>query len=431
MNPQMKKNGQDPRLNIKHSAATRSDAACPVSRKRVCQCVGLIALTGFICEVTPLLAQKKVIVPKGAARSSSPYSPAIQTRDLTYVAGMVGRAPDGSVAKGEIRAQTRQVLVNIGAALDAAGLGFEHVVSTNVYLSDIRHLGAADEVYREYFPKDFPARTVLESMLMGPDFIVEISAIAVNDLAEKEVIQPQGWQPPKPPLSHAVRAGDTLFLSAFEPVDAKSGKLAAMTIREQTTQVMRNQEEALRAAGMGFGDLASSRIYLASTADYQGLNEAYKPFVKAVPPARATVNPRLNDPKHLIQIQSVAVKGSGENRPSGPGHTSPIHSYSVRAGDRLYITGMTGRGADGFARGDIKAQVRQSLKTIEEQLVKHGFTFADVVDSTVFLRDARDFQGMNEVYREIVRPNPPARATVRVPQVSGDSLVEIMMVASK
>ena len=161
---------------------------------------------------------------------------------------MVGRAPDGSVAKGEIRAQTRQVLVNIGAALDAARLGFEHVVSTNVYLSDIRHLGAADEVYREYFPKDFPARTVLESMLMGPDFIVEISAIAVNDLAEKEVIQPQGWQPPKPPVSHAVRAGDTLFLSAFEPVDLKSGKLAAMTIREQTTQVMRNQEEALRAA---------------------------------------------------------------------------------------------------------------------------------------------------------------------------------------
>ena len=92
---------------------------------------------------------------------------------------------------------------------------------------------------------------------------------------------------------------------------------------------------------------------------------------------------------------------------------------------------MTGRAPDGFARADIKAQVRQALKTIEEQLVKHGFTFADVVDSTVFLRDGRDFQGMNEVYREIVRPDPPARATVRVPQISGESLVEIMMVASK
>ena len=92
---------------------------------------------------------------------------------------------------------------------------------------------------------------------------------------------------------------------------------------------------------------------------------------------------------------------------------------------------MTGRAEDGFARGDIKAQARQALSTIEEQLVKHGFTFADVVDSTVFLRDARDFQGMNEVYREIVRPDPPARATMRISQGSEHSLVEIMMVASK
>ena len=386
---------------------------------------------GLVCVATSLLAQKKVIIPKGAARSSSPYSPAIQTRDFTYVAGMVGGAPDGSVAKGEIRAQTRQVLVNIGLALDAAGLSFEHVVSTNVYLADIRHLEAMNEVYREYFPKDFPARTVLESMLMGPDFIVEISAIAVNELAEKQVIEPQGWHPPKPPVSHVVRAGDTSFLSAFEPADPKTGKLAAMTITEQTDQVMRNQEEALRAAGMTFADLVSSRIYLANSGDYQGLNETYKRFVTAVPPARATVNPRLSDPRHFIQVQSVAVKGSGEQRPSGPGHTSPIHSYSVRAGNRLYITGMTGHAPDGFARADIKAQVRQALKTIEEQLVKHGFTFADVVDSTVFLRDGRDFQGMNEVYGEIVRPDPPARATVRVPQISGESLVEIMMVASK
>ena len=104
---------------------------------------------------------------------------------------MVGRAPDRSVAKGEIRAQTRQTLVNIGMALEAAGLSFEHVVNTNVYLADIRHLEVVNEVYREYFPKNFPARTVLESMLKGSDFIVEISAIAVNDLAQREVIEPQ------------------------------------------------------------------------------------------------------------------------------------------------------------------------------------------------------------------------------------------------
>ena len=89
---------------------------------------------------------------------------------------MVGRAPDGSVAKGEIRAQTRQVLVNIGAALDAAGLGFEHVVSTNVYLSDLRHLGAADEVYREYLVIHF-------TLVMRTDMSGREPALVPVDLA--------------------------------------------------------------------------------------------------------------------------------------------------------------------------------------------------------------------------------------------------------
>ena len=201
MKTQMKTSGGDRWVHITHRVI-----AAGVSRS-----IRAIALTGLLCVAAPLLAQKKVIIPKGAARSSAPFSPAIQTRNLTYVAGMVGRAPDGSVAKGEIRAQTRQTLANIGMALDAAGLGFQHVVSTNVYLADIRHLDIVDEVYREYFPQDFPARTVLESMLMGPDFIVEISSIAVNDLAEKTVIAPPGWQSRSVPLAMPCGRGTRCF----------------------------------------------------------------------------------------------------------------------------------------------------------------------------------------------------------------------------
>jgi 2-iminobutanoate/2-iminopropanoate deaminase len=102
------------------------------------------------------------------------------------------------------------------------------------------------------------------------------------------------------------------------------------------------------------------------------------------------------------------------------------------AGDRLYITGMTGRAPDGsIAESDIRAQTRQSLKTIEEQLRKHGMTFANVVDSTVWLRHAHDLAAMNEVYREIVIPYPPACATVGIPPNSAEMLIEIMMLAVK
>ena len=93
---------------------------------------------------------------------------------------------------------------------------------------------------------------------------------------------------------------------------------------------------------------------------------------------------------------------------------------------------MTGRAADGsVARGDTRAQTEQSLQTIEEQLRKHGLTFANVVDATVWMRDARQFAAMNEVYGEIAGPHPPARTTVRIPPNSGESLIEIMMLAVK
>lgn len=74
--------------------------------------------------------------------------------------------------------------------------------------------------------------------------------------------------------------------------------------------------------------MAATRIYLTDSSYYNGLNDAYKKFVTAPPPARATVSGTPFEPGHLVQMQSVAVKGSGEGRPSGEGITSPIHSYS-------------------------------------------------------------------------------------------------------
>ncbi|MEX2263175.1 MAG: RidA family protein [Bryobacteraceae bacterium] len=377
-----------------------------------------------------LFAGKKVIVPGGAARGALPLSPAIEAGDFVYVSGMVGRDSRGQFARGDVKAQTRRTLENVGAALEAAGLNFAHIVSTNLYLSDIRHLPAADGAYREFFRDGFPARTTLEAVLMNPDAMVEVSAIAIRDAGRKRLIHPAGWPAPRSCASYAMEAGDTLFLSALQPVDARSSKLAGDSIHLQTEQVMRNQEALLETAGMGFADLVSSRIYLAEPSDYNGLNEAYRKFVIAVPPVRATVHAYPVESGHLLQIQSVAVRGSGKARPSGDGYTSPIHSYSVAAGNRIYITGMTGRGADGqFAKGNIRAQTRQALATIDEQLARQGATFADVVDSTVWLKDARDFAGMNEVYAEIVQPNPPARSTVRIPPSAPEALVEIMMLA--
>ena len=173
-----------------------------------------------------------------------------------------------------------------------------------------------------------------------------------------------------------------------------------------------------------------TRIYLCEPEDYSGLNEAYKRFVTAPPPARATVHARPLRHGQRLQIQSVAVQGSGQGRPSGEGITSPIHSYSVRAGSRLYITGMTGRRPDGsFHRNDARAQARVSIATIEEQLRRHRMTFENVVDVLVWLRDPTDLAAIEGVFTPLFQKRKPALTVVGIPPNSPDSLVEIMMLA--
>ncbi len=378
------------------------------------------------------MAEKKAIRPPASA-TAGPYSAGVLTPNLLYISGHVGPEPAGGFAPGDVKTQTRRCLELLGKVLKEAGLSYRHVVSTTLYLTDIRTMGAADAAYREIFEEPFPARFEVESQLLIPEALVEVSAVAVRgDWRGVIYLKPDGWRAPSGPFSHAALAAGTLFFSSLRPVDPATGALAGHTIQEQVTQVMRNQEAVLSAAGLTFADMASTRIYLNDSSYYTGLNDAYRKFVTAPPPARATVSGTPVEPGHLVQMQSVAVKGSGKGRPSGEGVTSPIHSYSVMAGDSLYITGMTGRAPDGtFARNDIKAQTRQALKTIEEQLARHGLTFADCVDAVVWLRDPRHAQAMNEVYREVVKPNPPARATVRIPPSSAEGLIEIMMIAHK
>lgn len=390
------------------------------------------ALTLLALCLPSAIAEKRAIRPPSSP-SAGPYSAGVLTDRFLYVSGHVGPEPNGGFAPGDVRTQTRRCLELVGRVVREAGLDYANVVSTTLYLADIRTLDQADDAYRAIFRAPYPARTEIESQLLIPEALVEVSAVAYRgDPRDLLYVKPNGWPKPLRPVSHGVIAAGTLYFSALRPVNPVTGAVAGVTIEEQTTQLMQNQEAVLTAAEMKFSDLVSSRIYITDPTYYNGLNAAYQKFVTAPPPSRATILMAPAEPGHLLQIQSVAVKDSGNGRPSGEGHTSPIHSYSVRAGNTVYVTGMTGRTAEGtFARNDIRAQTREALRTIEDQLKRFGMTFADTVDAVVWLREPRHAAAMNEVYREIVRPNPPARATVRLSPNNAEGLIEIMMIAHK
>jgi 2-iminobutanoate/2-iminopropanoate deaminase len=107
-----------------------------------------------------------------------PFSEAVRVDGLLFLSGMIGTDSAGRLVPGGIRAETRQTLENIRAALARNGLGMDRVVKCTVFLADIGEWPAMNEVYRTYFPQNRPARSALGNATLVRDARVEIECIA-------------------------------------------------------------------------------------------------------------------------------------------------------------------------------------------------------------------------------------------------------------
>ena len=108
-----------------------------------------------------------------------PYSQAIRAGDFLFISGQIPLDPaTGALTEGGIVEQTRRVLDNLGAILQAAGASFDRVVKTTVYLADMSQFAAMNEVYGEYFPQPAPARATIQAAALPRNVRVEIDLIA-------------------------------------------------------------------------------------------------------------------------------------------------------------------------------------------------------------------------------------------------------------
>lgn len=100
---------------------------------------------------------------------------------LIFISGMTARRPDGTIAGvGDIESQTRQVCENVKSAVEAAGGTLNDVCRVDVFVRNMEHFDAIHRVRREYFSPPLPASTMVEvSMMVSPDYLIEMSAIAV------------------------------------------------------------------------------------------------------------------------------------------------------------------------------------------------------------------------------------------------------------
>jgi 2-iminobutanoate/2-iminopropanoate deaminase len=123
--------------------------------------------------------KKQTIQTTNAPAAIGPYSQAVRAGDLLFVSGQIPLDPKtGELVRGGISEETKKVLDNLKAIIEAAGGSLGDVVKTTIFLKDMGSFAAVNEVYGTYFPQPFPARATVEVARLPRDVNVEIEAIA-------------------------------------------------------------------------------------------------------------------------------------------------------------------------------------------------------------------------------------------------------------
>ena len=125
---------------------------------------------------------EKIIINTSSAPSPiGPYSQAVQSGNLLFISGQICLDPtSGELMNKDIQQETHQVMHNLKAILQQAGMDFNSVVKTTIYITDMNYFAEINEVYGKYFNSDFPARETVQISAL-PKFVnVEISMIAAK-----------------------------------------------------------------------------------------------------------------------------------------------------------------------------------------------------------------------------------------------------------
>jgi 2-iminobutanoate/2-iminopropanoate deaminase len=141
-----------------------------------------LAALALLLPLGGAAAQDRVVATPNAPEAIGPYSQAIRVGNTLYLAGQIALDPrtNQMIADRSIEAETRQVLDNLKAVVEAAGFRMSDIVSTTVFLADLNEFGRMNAVYATYFPNSPPARATVQAARLPRDVKIEIAAIAAR-----------------------------------------------------------------------------------------------------------------------------------------------------------------------------------------------------------------------------------------------------------
>ena len=376
------------------------------------------------------------------AAYAGPYGPGVMGGEFLYVPGQGALKADGSMA-ASLEDQLRQCFLNIKSILEPAGLTMEHVVMTQVYLTDARNEVAINRVWKEFFPTNPPARSIIGVAAL-PGTPVSVSAVVVKDLARKNRVAPAGE--PAAASAPGILVGERLFLSGFTGRVSTTGEIPNDPA-EQVELSMRRMRQTLQAAGMDYKNLVFVNPYLTGKMPMDVMNKVYAShFEFGNTPARATI--RVNDLPNgaSIEFSGVAMRDMQQRQAVRPKNMPPSSTASpcVFAGDTFYCSAKSGfipGPKSGIYASTVEHQLRQTMRNLLDGLEEAGMNFSNVVASTVYLDNLSDLAAESRVYAQyfaggsmpastIVQQIPPGE---RKPDAEGrwPTLEQISIIAVK
>ncbi len=123
---------------------------------------------------------KNIICTDKAPAAIGPYSQAVEVNNMVYTSGVIPVNPATGEIPQSVKEQAVQAFSNLKNLLEAAGADMSQVVKTTVFIKEMDDFGAINEIYAEYFPQPYPARSCVEVARLPKDVLLEIEAIATK-----------------------------------------------------------------------------------------------------------------------------------------------------------------------------------------------------------------------------------------------------------
>ena len=268
--------------------------------------VSAAALVEIAVIAVPDGGERTIITPSGWS-TANPYSYAIRTGDTLFMSGLVSRgAKDNQPVEGDVTTQMNTIFANAEELLKTAGFTMADVVANRVYLTDVATFQEMNKAYIPHYPKNPPARATVIVALPGPAYKVEVTMTAVRGTKEAITTPAADGSPGKPSqtLSSAIKVGKRLYISGILGNNADNKGNAEAQTKEALTRI----ERTLKAAGFAWTDLVDGVVYITDIANFQAMNNAYRPVLVKDFPARATVRTGLVGAEGLVEIMFVASK---------------------------------------------------------------------------------------------------------------------------